>query len=543
MNGYISYRKRLGVLIGDITVYGDEIPIHELDLIFDAEGAKFTEPIDDKQSETSSVTSPSGNRRISVSRQLLRDNPSSAAELLTRVQHPKELPAVSSHYRHPSEALDMIPRHRSFHLVDIIEDDNDITNTLTELCRLGVLTSAPNSPRKSKLNSAEKSDTTKFLSEVTFQEGELFASTTDEEPLSQLLKETSMMIIPPSPVMEAREVPTSEEDPERLTSEERETSSDVDSSSLQPIALFASPGTGVNQERNGLDTHSPHDPSPSVQSSPLTIETPSTETQPSLEESPARKSISGRWSRIKAQQHVPPDSLLPVPRNSESSSISYQNIPRGSSGGKLIDGDVASLYSSEDPQFFGLKSNSSPITSHEQPGDLMSDSRALSQETKVPIPSYTGSEEFVNLSISDNLQKYFTEQVFGHGRPSGDSPYMRYGSIPSASLDCSDGYVEVPLEPERLVALYREIVIEIPETTAPSYPKPSTPEKKPKKKSKGKSGDEENRDDQSPLFLSLVFALTDLNLYVIQDNFSNLHKFMDAPIPIVRRIHPIETCR
>jgi hypothetical protein len=61
-NGYTSSRRRLGVLIGNTTVYGDEIPIHELDTIFEAEGARYlaTDSNDDRQSDTSSVlTSPS----------------------------------------------------------------------------------------------------------------------------------------------------------------------------------------------------------------------------------------------------------------------------------------------------------------------------------------------------------------------------------------------------------------------------------------------------------------------------------------------------
>jgi hypothetical protein len=65
-----------------------------------------------------------------------------------------------------------------------------------------------------------------------------------------------------------------------------------------------------------------------------------------------------------------------------------------------------------------------------------------------------------------------------------------------------------------------------------------------KKSKSSKAGNEESRDGAPPpVYLSLVFALTDLNLYVIQDNFSNLLKFVDAPIPIVRRIHPMESCR
>lgn len=516
-------------MIGNITVYGDEIPIHELDMIFDSEGAKYRDLNEDKQSETSSVTSPP--RVTSIGKQLLRDNPSSAAELLTRVQSPAKTLG-----RTHKKSIDMLPCNRRRHFVEIAEDENDLANILTELCRLGVVESAPNSPRKSKqVSVADKSEDmrpTSLLSEISSSivDGDSIRITSGDHTL-----------LPTS----SSEVTTCEE-PEQTVPLERASSSEAEP--LEPKELFHPSDDVLEYEDESLNDSPPPEVSilsnerKSLEQSQLsdtavTLDVPS---EPVLDTnssgSPPRRVAQSRWTKNKTQQYLPVDPFL-VSRTSESSSVS-QSIP-----GKLgsVDGDAVSLYSSEDPQISAIKSTSSPIKSNE-PEDILesnnNSNRNASYEMKIPIPSYTGSEDYVNLSVSDHLQQYFTEQVFGHGRPSGEAPYMRYESLSKDSLNDQSGYVDVPSEPERLVALYREIVIEISDTSKSQ----STGQSKANKKTSKKhlQGGEY---DSEVVYMPIVFALTDINLYVIIDNFSNLHKFVDAPIPVVRRIHRIECCR
>jgi hypothetical protein len=283
---------------------------------------------------------------------------------------------------------------------------------------------------------------------------------------------------------------------------------------------------------------------------PVDLEVEGSPMKSTPESSPQRR-VPSRWSKARDQQ-LPSSSFdhfaasaLP-PRSSESSSVSVSSYPQPRKSGLLESTDAVSLYSSEDLQ---QKSSSSLVKSI-RPGDgeaeLLKDSPHAYEPSaplvKAPIPSYTGSEEFVNLSISDNLEKYFTEQIFGHNRPSGEAPYLRYESSTASSPSRdSTGYVDIPLEPERLVALYREKVIEISPQDLATPLSPTKPSKRSSRKSNQQS--EGDSSTSAVLFLSLVFALTDINLYVIVDNFSNLQKFVDAPIPSVRRVHRIETCR
>lgn len=255
-----------------------------------------------------------------------------------------------------------------------------------------------------------------------------------------------------------------------------------------------------------------------------------------------RKSYSNRWSKSKAQyaisgvDQMSSTSLSPnntnsfhIPRYSDNSSIPPINKSEGT--------DVVSLYSSEDPQLSGFKSTSSVVKSHEP--ENLEDLVVSNSDVKIPIPSYTGSEEFVYLSVSDNLEKYFTEQVFGYGRPSGEAPYMRYEIINGYNRNIN-GYIEAPFQQERIVALYREKSVEIHQESV--IPKANSPDKSKKKSSKIKS-QPQTQQSQSQSLKPYVFVLTDINFYVIIDNFSSLQKFVDAPIPLVKRIHPIENCR
>ena len=201
-----------------------------------------------------------------------------------------------------------------------------------------------------------------------------------------------------------------------------------------------------------------------------------------------------------------------------------------------VDGtEVSSMYSGDDCIGFpvgggGIYSSSSLMPRRDEDAEAERFQAASSSGgAKVHVPSYTGAIDFEHLSVSDNLEQYFKEQVFGHNRPSGSAPYMRHEVVASSQRhasprDDSDMYVEPPCKPERIVAFFREKVLEL--SNADNSMSTSL-----------------GNDTGAAVLHSRVFVLTDINLYVVLDNFSSVQMFADAPLPVLHRRHSIETLR
>lgn len=223
-----------------------------------------------------------------------------------------------------------------------------------------------------------------------------------------------------------------------------------------------------------------------------------------------------------------------LPTNSSSGSRDHgafnpiAHLPRMAS----VDGtEISSVYSGDDPLGFSSNMNADVMrnySSHKRATEEEAARFAAATRSgmKSPVPSYTGSVDLEHLSVSDNLESYFNEQVFGHGRPSGDAPYMRY-EFTTDPRHCSsprgdnEVYVDRPLKPERIVGFYREQCVEF-----------GTADRR-----------DRNIDGDVPGPEPMVFVLTDINFYVVLDNFSSVQKFADAPLPVLRRVHPLETLR
>jgi hypothetical protein len=206
------------------------------------------------------------------------------------------------------------------------------------------------------------------------------------------------------------------------------------------------------------------------------------------------------------------------------------------------------------------------------------------------IQTYTGSLEFEYLSVADNLEKYFFEQVFHENRPSREAPYMRheYSSTSASSSsqrhaaarhDFSDLqdlnplevlYVDIPYQPEKLLSVFRVNVLDIsqpPPELSPSSTSASTSSSA--SVSISMSSPTVPATSPSSLVIPepLIFALTDLHLYILLDTFGNPTGdpdsttslngsnsgngsgsvsgpiFADAPLPVLRRVHPIDSLR
>jgi hypothetical protein len=241
--------------------------------------------------------------------------------------------------------------------------------------------------------------------------------------------------------------------------------------------------------------------------------------------------------------------------------------------------DISSVYSGEDTLDLNHQMSNAPTTT--QIAHMFT--RASQEEAKrfaslanqhylqtnnAPVQSYTGSLDYEYLSVSENLEKYFQEQVFGNSRPSREAPYMRrehrdcgalvdeiitpsgptvdsssqefpshrcYGNTSRFSyLSVSDNpleilYVDIPYQPETLVSVFRVKVLDLSNLNQAS----------------GGAGIGREGEDEmmGAIPQPLVFVVTTINLYVIIDNFFTNAIFADAPLPVLRRVHPIDSLR
>jgi hypothetical protein len=85
------------------------------------------------------------------------------------------------------------------------------------------------------------------------------------------------------------------------------------------------------------------------------------------------------------------------------------------------------------------------------------------------IFAYVGDPEYRGLSVADNLELYFREQVFGVDRPSGTSPYIqelstaqiKSGAAPAVNSIADIVFVKEPQYPERFIAIFSERIIDV----------------------------------------------------------------------------------
>lgn len=194
-----------------------------------------------------------------------------------------------------------------------------------------------------------------------------------------------------------------------------------------------------------------------------------------------------------------------------------------------VDGtEISSMYSGDDHiGFMGGRGGVLPRRDESLEEAARFAVASSKQGLKSPVPSYTGAIDFEHLSVTDNLEMYFKEQVFGLNRPSGLAPYMRYEVAPQrpvSTRDDGDIYVEAPAKPESIVAFFREKTLELESSTV------------------RRAVYAANVEGESDI-VKRVFVLTDINLYVVLDNFASVHMFADAPLPVLHRRHAIETLR
>lgn len=200
--------------------------------------------------------------------------------------------------------------------------------------------------------------------------------------------------------------------------------------------------------------------------------------------------------------------------------------------------EASSVYSGEDPRYFPQNAPTTIQIAHMFNRASQEEAHRFAAVANQhflnsPVQSYTGSLDYEYLSVVDNLEKYFSEQVFGSSRPSREAPYMRREYTQEQNdRYCRDFsqlhdmnpleilYVDIPYRPERFIAVYRVKVLDITHLE-----------------------DKVNAEDQVIIPEPLIFAVTDINLYVIVDNILNNSIFADAPLPVLRRVHPIDSLR
>lgn len=139
------------------------------------------------------------------------------------------------------------------------------------------------------------------------------------------------------------------------------------------------------------------------------------------------------------------------------------------------------------------------------------------------------------LSVCDNLELYFHVQIFGEKR---SSPYMKYEKerleycneneeIVDSNFEKVQ-FIDEPIRPEKMLALYYE----------DAYESVSSDQLLPLVDSHSNHGDfGENT------MKKMIFVLTDVNMYVVRNEFIRETIFGDAPVPVLYRLHPLETLR
>lgn len=164
---------------------------------------------------------------------------------------------------------------------------------------------------------------------------------------------------------------------------------------------------------------------------------------------------------------------------------------------------------------------------------------------------YVGDPEYKSLSVMDNLELYFREQVFGPDRPSGEQPFIKdpkaapFSSSPYANRD-DVVFVRAPQYQERFIVLFSEQVIDV---TAEAKVNHSHHTDSGATESSGGVGFMRQRSASSAAQpqneyvapeIKAILVLTDLNVYLVkQDSFTPDQLFSDAPIPELIRVHPI----
>jgi hypothetical protein len=105
--------------------------------------------------------------------------------------------------------------------------------------------------------------------------------------------------------------------------------------------------------------------------------------------------------------------------------------------------------------------------------------------------------------------------VVGHNRPSGSVPYM----IRSVYIMGSEF-----IEPETLITFYREKIVDLSKQSSTTNNEVSS-----KRSMDGVT--------------SVLLVVSDVNLYIVLDDFNPNIKCFDAPVPILLHSHAINTLR
>ena len=157
--------------------------------------------------------------------------------------------------------------------------------------------------------------------------------------------------------------------------------------------------------------------------------------------------------------------LPPSPQQSESfsstASNTHMSVTHGSNRNSL------SLSISPDKSEVLANRIQEQLKTPDSKSSKQVDDNAFSPQTSRVIDKsavvYTGPMDYCNLSIKDNLETYFRVQVFGQGRPSGASPYLRCSvgeflkeiDDNEAVVPCEE-FVPPPRKPEQVLGFYYE---------------------------------------------------------------------------------------
>lgn len=157
-------------------------------------------------------------------------------------------------------------------------------------------------------------------------------------------------------------------------------------------------------------------------------------------------------------------------------------------------------------------------------------------------PSYHGAQEYSCLSVMDNLDLYFREQVFGSGLT---SPYIGNKS------GHETGFIAASTRPERFITLFMERIVMMdkikssssksnskawkppaPGAYAPGHVSPS----KSKKPDPALNPKKPRHEWDEPM---MILAVTNVNVYLLKFGDGDGKVFSDAPVPVLMASHDV----
>jgi hypothetical protein len=198
----------------------------------------------------------------------------------------------------------------------------------------------------------------------------------------------------------------------------------------------------------------------------------------------------------------------------------------GSGGPAMTTAAVATTRESLVSRLSDLPFDSAGVNPHRQ----------VSQDSvMLEVDPYVGDAQYRSLSVLDNLELYFREQVFPSNRPSFPNLYLR--TKPTSARDHSLNLVTPFAPEERFITLFFEKVIDLKD---PSISIKSSYNIADPAASSATAATGRGVEEFIPQETYVALVLTDMGFYVVDvSEINSKISFADSPLLVVVKFHPL----